>query len=89
MSSVLERVLGALEDQPLTISQQNFLRLHVKHAVEMWQWHFCGVQLRAHVGRRRATIWIDELNDLITRGLMYRGLGATVYATSDGKALIS
>ena len=89
--SVLERVLGALEDEappPLSTAQLNFLTLHVKHAVDMWQWHFCGVQLRAHVGRRRrATIWIDELDDLIARGLMFKGLGATVYATTDGKAL--
>ena len=87
--SVLERVLGMMEDEkPLTIAQRNFLRLHVKHAVDMWQWHFCKTQLRAHSGRRRATIWVDELDDLIARGLMFRGLGATVYATTDGKALI-
>lgn len=91
--SVLERVLGALEDErdrPLTVSQHNFLRLHATHAVEMWKWHFCSTQLRAHAGTRRATIWADELNDLIARGLMRYGLGtANVYATSDGKALFS
>ncbi len=91
--SLLERVLGAIEDHPtlavpLSISQRNFLRLHVKYDIDMWQWHFCKTQLRAHVGRRRATIWVDELDDLIARGLMRKGLGATVYATSDGKALI-
>jgi hypothetical protein len=92
--SILERVLGALEDEseppPLSTAQQNFLRLHVKHAVDMWQWHFCKTQIRAHVGRRRATIWIDELDDLIARGLMVRGAGAAdTYATMKGMDLIS
>lgn len=74
---------------PLTVSQRNFLRLHVTHAVEMWKWHFCSTQLRAHSGHnRRATIWVDELNDLIERGLMRYGIGvAHVYATADGKAM--
>lgn len=87
--SLLERVLGAIEDQSiLTNSQRNFLRLHVKYNVDMWQWHFCKTQLRAWVGRRSATIWANELDDLIARDLMRMGLGATVYATSKGKALI-
>jgi hypothetical protein len=73
----------------LSIAQHNFLRLHVKHAVDTWQWHFCKTQLRAHAGKRCATIWVDELRDLIARGLMAGSHGATVYATSDGKALIS
>jgi hypothetical protein len=90
--NLLERVLGALEDErdrPLTVSQHNFLRLHVKHAVEMWKWHFCSTQLRASAGKRRATIWVDELHDLVARGLVTRGPGETVYATTDGKALFS
>jgi hypothetical protein len=86
--SLLERVLGAIEDYPpsapLSVAQRNFLRLHVKYAVDMWQWHFCKTQLRAHVGRRRATIWVAELDDLIARGLMSKGHGATVYATQSG-----
>lgn len=74
----------------LSASQRNFLRLHVKHAVDGWQWHFCNTQLRAHVRRQRATIWIDELNDLIARGLMFKGAGAAdVHPTDAGKALIS
>lgn len=76
-----------MTEPDLTIAQRNFLRLHVKYSVDMWQWHFGKTQLRAHVGLRRATIWVDELNDLIAHGLMLNGLGATVYATSDGKAL--
>lgn len=74
----------------LTVAQLAFLRLHVKHAVTMWRWHFCETQLRAQASRmRRATIWRDELDDLIARGLMTQGLGNTCYATPDGKALIS
>lgn len=88
--SLLERVLGALEDEApakpnLSVAQHNFLHLHVKYAVDMWQWHFGKTQLRAHVGRRRATIASAELDDLVQRGLMYRGLGATVYATEAGR----
>jgi hypothetical protein len=86
--SVLERVLGALEDEPLTISQRNFLRLHVTRAVDKWQWHFCSTQLRAHAGTRRATIWVDDLHDLVARGLVTRGPGETVYATLDGKEAV-
>jgi hypothetical protein len=90
--SLLERVLGAIEDhppaEPLSTAQRNFLRMHVKYAVDMWQWHFCKTQLRAHAGRRCATIWTDELDDLLGRGLMSRGVGATVYATSKGKTLV-
>lgn len=92
--SLLERVLGALEDHPtpaapLSVAQHNFLRLHVKHNVDMWQWHFCKTQLRAHAGWRRATISATELDDLIARGLMSKGHGATVYATENGKAIFA
>ncbi len=74
----------------LTASQRNFLRLHVKHMVDAWRWHFGKTQLRAHASRRRATIWTDELDDLIARGLMVRGAGeADVYVTMTGKESIS
>lgn len=74
----------------LSDSQRAFLALHIQHAVDMWQWHFCKTQLRAHAGIRRATIWIDELDDLIARGLMRKGFGvANVYPTIDGKALFA
>jgi hypothetical protein len=87
--SILERVLGALEDQPeLTTAQRNFLRLHVKRTVDRWQWHFCSTQLRAHAGRRSATIWYGELDDLVQRGLMLRSHGATVYATMAGAEMV-
>jgi hypothetical protein len=73
----------------LTIAQRNFLRLHVKHAVDKWQWHFCETQLRAHAGRRKATIWRDELDDLVSRGLVNVSHGNSVYATMTGRDLVS
>lgn len=83
--SLLTRVLGALEDEPLSTTQRNFMALHVKHAVDRWQWHFCSTQLRAHAGRRSATIWYGELDDLVQRGLMLRSHGATVSVTLAGR----
>lgn len=84
----MERISPPASLADLTVSQRNFLRLHVKHAVDKWQWHFCSTQLRAHAGNRRATIWADDLHDLVARALVTRGPGETVYATSNGRALI-
>ena len=52
----------------LSTSQLNFLALHVKHPAERWQWYFGNTQLRAHAGKTTATIWRDDLDDLIARG---------------------
>lgn len=81
---------GSIPSAPanLTDSQLGFLRLHARAVVDRWQWHFRETQLRAHSGTRRATIARDELAELCTRGLMTRGLGAAVYATPMGKALV-
>ena len=73
----------------LSTSQFNFLALHVRSLAERWQWYFCNTQLRAHAGKTTATIWRDDLDDLIARGLMFKGAGcADVHATIEGRALI-
>lgn len=73
-----------LTPETLTLAQRNFLALHLL-PVERWQWHFCDTQLRAHVGRRSATIWKDELEHLIVLGLMSRELGVSVSITTQGR----
>lgn len=77
-----------MTESDLTVPQRNFLRLHVKRVVYMWQWHLGETQLRAHAGTFRATIWRDELNDLIARGLMYRGTGNIIGTTTAGRELV-
>lgn len=61
--------------QPLSIPQRNFLALHARHIVDRWQWHFVSTQLRAFAGTKSATIWRDELDDLVALGLMQYGVG--------------
>lgn len=73
----------------LTDTQCAFLRLHVRHLVERWQWHFSGAQLRAHAGTHRATISSDELAALVTRGLVRRGGGEAVYPTKVAKEMFA
>lgn len=79
-----------MTDAPLSPDQRNFLALHVKRIVFMWQWVFCDAMLRASSGRRSIAIRRAELEDLISRGLMTRGTGsADVHPTSDGRALFA
>lgn len=61
--------------QPLSIPQRNFLRLHALYLVDCHKWHFVCTQLRAFAGTKSATIWRDELDDLVARGLMQYGVG--------------
>ena len=73
----------------MTPTQRTFLAFHVSHTVERWRWHFLGTQLRAHAGRRTATIWKDELDALLEAGLMFKGAGcADVHATETGRAAL-
>jgi hypothetical protein len=58
---------------PLSIPQRNFLALHARYFVERYRWHFSECALRAHAGTKSATIWCDELDDLVGRGLMQMG----------------
>lgn len=82
--------LERAEPPDLSVAQRNFLVLHASHLVERWQWHFLGTQLRAHAGRRKATIWCDDLDDLLSRGLMEGGHGcADVRITSEGRQRIA
>lgn len=70
-------------------TQRAFLRLHVKKLVERWRWHFQDTQLRAYAGKRTATISRAEFDDLISRGLMFKGHGAAdVHPTETGRQLI-
>lgn len=74
----------------LSKSQRDFLDFHVKRLVEHWQWLLQDSNLRAHYRKRSATIARRELDDLIARGLMFKGAGiADVHATDAGRALIT
>ena len=73
----------------MTLAQRNFLTLHARNIVYQHQWYFCETQLRAQTGTKTATIWRDELDDLVNRGLMLRGAGcADVTITTDGRELV-
>lgn len=68
--------------------QQAFLRLHVLHQPEQWRWYWFEMMLRATAGRRTATLWADELAELLREGLMEPGMGMSVRATAAGVALV-
>lgn len=68
---------------PLSPTQLRFLALHAHYLVTTWQWHFVATQLRATAGRQRATIWRDELDDLVARGLMQYGVGCADVRVTD------
>lgn len=88
------RLMRYIDSKPLTpkpesnlsVAQNNFLKLHAQHLVDRWQWHFLETQLRAHAGERHsATIWRDELDDLVSRGLMERSHGFVMQITNAGR----
>jgi hypothetical protein len=67
----------------------DFLALHVLHGVTAWRWHWCETMLRATAGLRTATLWRDDVDDLVQAGLMEWGLGcADVRPTSKGVELV-
>lgn len=71
---------------PLSPAQLAFLTLHATRLVTAHRWHFSDCALRATAGRRTATIWADDLADLIGRGLMEQGAGyADVRCTEAGR----
>jgi hypothetical protein len=67
-------------------AQQRFLRFHTR-LVEKWRWHFVETQLRAYTEHgQTATIWKDDLAELLHRGLMFKGMGAAdVHLTEQGR----
>lgn len=74
----------------LSADQLNFLALHVKRHVFMWQWLFGDSMLRAITNRPTIAIRRADLDDLIERGLMCRGDGvADVYPTQAGRECIA
>jgi len=77
---------GAAPD--LTFPQRNFLHLHALRLVNRWQWHFMGTQMRAHAGKRHVTIWRDELDNLIARGLIEASHGVSYRVTDAGRETI-
>jgi hypothetical protein len=73
----------------MTPTQRAFLAFHLAHQVERWRWHFLGCQLRAHAGRRTATVSVWEMDDLLGQGLMFKGAGcADVHLTELGRAAL-
>lgn len=73
----------------LSSPQLAFLELHVMRHVDRWQWHWFETMLRAHAGRRSATIWQDEADALVAAGLMEWGHGcADMRPTAAGAGLV-
>ena len=77
-------------EPPLSASQLRFLTLHARHLVTSHQWHLSNSQLRATTDTgRRAYLWRDELDDLVRRNFMARGVGcADVKVTEQGRAQV-
>lgn len=89
MGPYLAAVVEASETaSDLTVAQRNFLELHALHLVERWQWHFIGTQMRAHAGIRTATIWRDDLDNLIARGLIEESHGVSYRITDAGRVAL-
>ena len=90
MAPHLAAVVEAAKATPdLTVAQRNFLTLHALHLVERWQWHFIWTQMRAHAGIRTATIWRDDLDNLIARGLIEESHGVSYRITDAGRQKIA
>jgi hypothetical protein len=71
----------------LNRAQTAFLALHLGR-VDTWQWHFLGTQLRAQADGISATIWRDDLDHLIRRGLLRRSHGEMVEITAQGRQAV-
>lgn len=66
--------------------QIRFLDLHRHHIVTVWRWHLMETQLRAYTDRgRAATIWRDNLDELVRAGLMEHGAGFDMKLTNAGR----
>lgn len=80
---------AAIPESGLSRDQLNFLALHVKRFVVVWQWVFQGSMLRASSERRSIAIRRAELDELVWRGFMIVGSGAAdVHPTAAGRELV-
>jgi hypothetical protein len=76
--------------RPLNAAQRAFLALHASHQPpHTWRWHFVGTQLRACGDAGCATLWKDDVTQLVTWGLLKWGHGcADVVLTSKGREAV-
>ncbi len=73
-----------------TRAQLHFLRLHCFHLVEKWQWHWFQTMLRATTDRDvTATLWADDVEELVREGLMEAGMGYAMSVTDAGRELLA
>lgn len=73
----------------LNPSQRAFLRFHCRHTPAQWRWHFVGTQLRVRTEHGQgATIWKDDLGQLLALGLMRRGVGEIIEITESGRVAV-
>ncbi len=71
-------------------AQLHFLRLHCFHLVEQWRWHWYETMLRATTDRGvTATLWRDEVESLVSQGLMEAGMGYAMSVTDAGRDLLA
>lgn len=73
----------------LSVAQRRFLALHARYLVTSHRWYFQESQLRASSDRHNATIWRDELLDLMGFGFIECGHGyADVRITDAGRTAL-
>lgn len=71
-------------------AQIRFMRLHAWHLVEKWQWHWLQTMLRATTDRGvTATLWVDDVESLVSQGLMEAGMGYAMSVTDAGRELLA
>lgn len=66
------------------------MRLHAWHLVEQWRWHWYETMLRATTDRGvTATLWVDDVDVLVSEGLMEAGMGFAMNVTDAGRELLA
>lgn len=71
-------------------AQIRFMRLHAWHLVEKWQWHWFQTMLRATTDRGvTATLWVDDVEALVSEGLMEAGMGYAMTLTAAGREMLA
>lgn len=72
----------------LSTDQLRFIRLHQRHFVERWQAIFQGAMVRATSDRGvTATVSLDDLEGMVSAGLVAQGWGGSFFLTEQGKAV--